>query len=46
MCVCKLWRAIVRNGDFVVARRKGGFAEPFIVAVAGEDEQRTAHTKV
>ena len=46
VCVCKLWRAIVRNGDFVVARRKGGFAEPFIVAVAGEDEQRTAHNKV
>lgn len=46
-CVCKLWRAMVRNQAFVAARREEGFAEPFIVAIAGEDSRlsRTTHNK-
>lgn len=45
-CVSKLWRATVRNQAFVLTRRRCGFSEPFIVAVAGEDDDRTTHNHV
>ena len=43
---CKLWRAIIRNAAFVVARRGAEHAEPFVVAVAGEDAQGITHNRV
>ena len=44
--VSKRWRANIRSGEFLSARRING-GEPFVVAIAGESEEtRTPHNLV
>lgn len=43
--VSKLWRASLRSGLFLSTRRLMG-GEPFVVALAGEDESRTPTSSV